>query len=97
MVDTRETSGCLWTLTLVVVVVVVLNKAYYVHKNSLCGLINNILMQYDILSSLVIPSYKNVVQHLIKWMDYHHLKTVIIQIDYTISTDCSKKIEMVQK
>ncbi len=34
-------------------VVVVLKKDYYMLKNSLCGLINNISMQYDYLSSLV--------------------------------------------
>ncbi len=38
-----------------------------------------------------------VVQHLAKCMDYDQLKTVIIQIDYTISTHCRQKIEMDQK
>ncbi len=39
---------------------------------------------------------EQVVQHLIKCMDYHQLKTVIIQIDYTISNHCRKRFEMVQ-
>ncbi len=49
------------------VVVVVLNKAYYVPKNSLRGLINTISMQYDFLSSLVMSLYESVpVWHLEK-------------------------------
>ncbi len=42
------------------VVVVVLKKACYVPKNSLCGLINNILMQYDFLYSLVMSLCESV-------------------------------------
>ncbi len=38
-------------VVVVVVVIVVLKKAYDVPINSLCGLINNISMQYDYLSN----------------------------------------------
>ncbi len=43
-----------------VVVVVVLNKAYYVPKNSLCGLINIISIQFHFLSSLLMSLCKKV-------------------------------------
>ncbi len=42
------------------VIVVVLKKAYYVLKNSLCGLINNNSMQYDYLTSLVMSLCESV-------------------------------------
>ncbi len=40
---------------------------------------------------------EQVVEYLIKCMNYHQLKKVIIHIDYTISTYCRKKIEIVHK
>ncbi len=42
------------------VVVVVVKKAYYLPQNSLCGLINNISMQYDYLTSLVMSGVSNI-------------------------------------
>ncbi len=39
---------------------------------------------------------EKMVQHFIKCVDYHQLKKILIQIDYTIITHCRRKFEIVQ-
>ncbi len=61
--------------------------------------INLVVIEYNkgnhglVMESTLVT--EKVVQHLTKCMDYHQLKTVIIPIDYTISTHCCRIIEIV--
>ncbi len=69
-----------YVVVIVVVVVVVLNKAYYMPKTSLCGLINNISMQYDFLSSLLMSLCESVPVWQLEMLQPHHY--FIVQVTY---------------
>ncbi len=92
-VSNRQQHSFIFVLN-VVVVVVVLNKAYYVPKNSLCGLINNISMRYDFLSSLIMSLRESVlVWQLEKLQPHSYKKGCYGNVDLmSVCLGCSKVV-----